>query len=285
MTAGSVSRAVRAAIFAVVCVTTAALGHALMSAQPLPWSTLVAALGTTGWAAWWLTGRERGALLVTGSTVLAQLGLHSLFSLAQACQAGTTAEVVSERLWGIRALGGAPGAGPAPESQAPAARMLHQAGLGLGTTHASPPTPMDGMPGMGGTAGMDGMPSTSAAHMGHMGHLATTTHGDMSMSQMHSMHSMHSGHGALGMFLAHALAALVCGLWMWRGEAAAFRLARSMAAVLFAPLLLVLTTLGWIGRKPSARPVAAAGHIVRLRGVLLQYAVSRRGPPRNSIRR
>ncbi|QHC26279.1 PE-PGRS family protein [Streptomyces sp. GS7] len=281
MTAGSVSRAVRAAIFAVVCVTTAALGHALMSARPLPWSTLVAALGITGWAAWWLTGRERGVLVVTGSTVVAQLGLHSLFSLAQACRAGTTAEIVSERLWSVRALGGASGGGPAPESQAPAARMLHQAGLGPGATHASPPTPMDGMPGMSGTAGMDGMPSTSAAHVDYMGHLATTMHGDMSTSQMQSMHS---GHGALGMFLAHALAALVCGLWMWRGEAAAFRLARSMAAVLFAPLLHVLTTLGWIGRKPPARPVAAAGHVVRLRGVLLQYAVSRRGPPGHAIR-
>ncbi|GGU74537.1 hypothetical protein GCM10010211_45490 [Streptomyces albospinus] len=270
----------RAAIFAVVCVTTAALGHALMSAQPLPWSTLVAALGTTAWAAWWLTGRERGALVVTGSTMVAQLGLHSLFSLAQACQAGTTAAVETERLCAVRALCGASGAGPAPESQAPTARMLHQAGLGLGTTHGSPPTPMDGMPGMSGTAGMDGMPSTSAAHMDYMGHLTTTMHGDMSTSQMQSMHS---GYGALGMFLAHALAALVCGLWMWRGEAAAFRLARSMAAVLFAPLLLVLTTLGWIGRKPPARPVAAAGHVVRLRGVLLQYAVSRRGPPRHSL--
>ncbi|MFF2809542.1 PE-PGRS family protein [Streptomyces sp. NPDC058000] len=279
MTAGSVSRAVRAAIFAVVCVTTAALGHALMSAQPLPWWALVAALGTTGWAAWWLAGRERGAFAVTGSTVVAQLGLHSLFSLAQRCQAGTTVAVAPERQGAVRLLRGASGAGPVLDVQASAARILHQGDFGPGTTHPPPPTPMDAMPGMRGLAGTVDMPATSAAHMGHMDQMATM-HGDMSMSQMHPMHA---GHGAPGMFLAHALAALACGLWMWRGEAAAFRLARSMAAVLFAPLLLVLTTLGWIGRKPSMCPVTAVGHVVRLRGVFLQYAVSRRGPPGHSI--
>ncbi|GGX42464.1 hypothetical protein GCM10010341_75540 [Streptomyces noursei] len=274
MTAGSVSRAVRAAIFAVVCVTTAALGHALMSAQPLPWWALATALGVTGSAAWWLAGRERGVFVVTGSTVVAQLGLHSLFDLAQSCRCGTPAAVAPERHWAVRLLCDATGAGPSLGSQASAARMLHQAGLGLGTAHAPPPTSMDGMPGMSGMAGMADTPATSAAHVGHM----AAMHGDMSQMQL-----MHSGHGALGMFLAHALAALVCGLWLWRGETAAFRLARSVAALLFAPLLLVLTALGWTGLKSSARPLAAAGHVVRLRGALLQYVVSRRGPPRLSV--
>ncbi|MBL1093381.1 hypothetical protein JK360_29305 [Streptomyces sp. 9-7] len=213
MTAGSVSRAVRAAIFAAVCVTTAALGHALMSAQPLPWWALVAALGTTGSAAWWLAGRERGGFAVTGSTVVAQLALHTLFGLAQSCQASDL-------------------------------------------------------------AGMPDMPAISAASMSDMGAM----HHDMSQMQM-----MHPGHGTLGMFLAHALAALLCGLWMWRGEAAAFRLARSAAAALFAPLLLVLATLGWTGLKPPARPVAGAGHVLRLHGLLLQHVLSRRGPPSRSF--
>lgn len=217
MTAGSVSRAVRAAIFAVVCVTTAALGHALMSAQPLPWWALVAALGTTGSVAWRSAGRERGGLVVTGATVVAQLGLHSLFGLAQ-----------------------------------------------------SRPS----MPGMNGMAGMADMPAGSAVPVGRMAAL----HGDTSQLPL-----MPSGHGALGMFLAHTLAAVVCGLWLWRGEAAAFRLARSVAAVLFAPLLLVLTTLDRTDLKPSARPVAAAGHVVRLSGAFLHHVLSRRGPPRLSL--
>ncbi|WP_030802099.1 hypothetical protein [Streptomyces sp. NRRL S-337] len=232
MTAGPVSRAVRAAIFAAVCVTIATLGHALMSAQPLPWWAAVAALGITGSAAWWLAGRERGGFVVTGSTVIAQLGLHSLFGLAQSCQTG----------------------------------------LDLEAAHAPPPAPSGGMPQMSGLVGIADLPATSAAHMGDM----SAMHRGMSQMQV-----MHSGHGTLGMFLAHALAALLCGLWMWRGEAAAFRLARSVAAALFAPLLLVLTALGRTGLKPTPRPVAGAGHVLHLHGVLLHYALSRRGPPRH----
>ncbi|WP_407288740.1 hypothetical protein [Streptomyces sp. BP-8] len=192
MTAGSVLRAVRAAIFAAVCVTTAALGHALMSARPLPWWVWGAAFGATGAAAWWRAGRERGAFAVIGATVLAELGLHALFGLAQAS-------------------------------------------LALRSSH-----PMD------------------------MG--------------MGRVQPLHSSHGSPGMVLAHAVAALVCGWWLWRGEKAVFRLARSVAAALFAPLLLVLTSLGRGPRLP-VRPAAGRGRLVRLRGVCLQYAVSRRGPP------
>lgn len=215
MTPGSVLRAVRTAVFAVVCVTTAALGHALMSARPLPWWALGAAFGVTGAVAWWLAGRERGAPAVIGATVVAQLGLHSLFGLAQ----------------------------------------------------ASTPTVMRGVHG--------------AAHMADMAHLSAVSSGlgpgaGMGIGQMELARS---GHGSLGMFLAHAVAALVCGVWLWRGETAACRLARSVAAVLFAPLLLVLTALVLTGRTLPARPVADGGRPVRLRGVRLQYTVSRRGPP------
>ncbi|MFB6436577.1 hypothetical protein ACFCVY_07305 [Streptomyces sp. NPDC056411] len=215
MTTGSVSRALRAAVFAVVCVTTAALGHALMSAHPLPRWALVVAWGITGPMAWWLAGRERGGLVVTGSTVMAQLGLHALLDLAQTCPGGTA-----------------------------------------------------------GMANMTDMPSHATAHLGHL----AVAHGDMSQLPL-----AHSGHGTPGMFLAHALAAVVCGLWLWRGEAAAFRLTRSAAAALFAPLLLVLTTLGWAAPKPPPRPVADSGHVVRLPGVLLHHILSRRGPPRLSV--
>ncbi|WP_128508652.1 hypothetical protein [Streptomyces inhibens] len=228
MTAGSVSRAVRAAIFAAVCVTTAALGHAFMSVQPLPWWALVAAFGAAGTMAWRLAGQERGGLVVTGSTVMAQLGLHSLFGLAQSC----------------------PG------------------------SSVSAPTPMDGTPEMSGMAGMAAVPVGSAAHLGQM----AVVHGDMS-----ELHLAHSGPGTPGMTLAHALAALMCGLWLWRGEAAAFRLARTVAAVLFAPLLLVLTTQRWAGLMPSARPVTGAGHVVRPGGVRLHHVLSRRGPPTHLV--
>lgn len=238
MTAGSVSRAARAAIFAVVCVTTAALGHAVVSAQPLPSWVLVAVLGATGSAAWWSAGRERGGFAVTGSAVVAQLALHSLFGLAQSCRTGLDLRTAA--------------------SSASSASMASRGD----------------MTGMSHLAGMAGELAASPAHVGDIGAMR----GEMSELQM-----VHSGHGTLGMFLAHVLAALVCGLWLWRGEAAAFRLARSVAAVWFAPLMLVLATLGWTGRKPAARPVAGRGHVLRLRGVFLHHVLSRRGPPHPSI--
>ncbi|MFG2533336.1 hypothetical protein [Streptomyces sp. NPDC048516] len=214
--------------------TTAALGHALMSAQPLPWWALPAALGATGSAAWWSAGRERGGFAVTGSSVVAQLTLHSLFGLAQSCRSGPDLQI------------------------APSASMA----------------PRGDMTGMSHLAGMAGKLAASTAHMGDIGAMR----GEMSELRM-----VHSGHGTLGMFLAHVLAALVCGLWMWRGEAAAFRLARSVAAVWFAPLMLVLATLDWRGLKPTARPVAACGHVPCLRGVFLHHVLSRRGPPHPSF--
>ncbi|AZM57150.1 hypothetical protein DMA15_35145 [Streptomyces sp. WAC 01529] len=86
------------------------------------------------------------------------------------------------------------------------------------------------------------------------------------------------GHSGTGMFLAHLVAALICALWLWRGEAAAFRTGRALAAALFVPLRLVLTVL--VAALPPAPPhVGALVPVPRLRGVLLQYAVSRRGPP------
>ncbi|MFE3883684.1 hypothetical protein ACFXPQ_12390 [Streptomyces lydicus] len=234
MTAGSVSRAARAAIFAVVCVTTAALGHALMSARPLPAGALAAALGATGSAAWWSAGRERGGFAVTGSTVVAQLALHSLFGLAQSCRSV----------------------------------------LGQETMHSASMAPSGDMTGMSHLAGMAGRLAASTVHRGDIGALR----GEMSELRM-----VHSGHGTIGMFLAHVLAALVCGLWLWRGEAAAFRLARSVATVWFAPLMLVLATLGRPGRRPTARGVAGGGHVLRLRGVFLHHVLSRRGPPNPSF--
>ncbi|MFI0790227.1 hypothetical protein ACH4Q6_32075 [Streptomyces lydicus] len=230
MTSGSVSRAVRAAIFAVVCVTTAALGHALMSARPLPWWVLVAALGATGSAAWWSAGRARGGFVVTGSSVLAQLALHSLFGQVQSCRAG----------------------------------------LCPGSAQASSAMPMGGMAGMSRLTDLAGVPATSAVHAGALG----APRGDLSQAQM-----LHAGHGTLGMFLAHALAASVCGVWMWRGEAAVCGLARNVAAEWCAPFLLALTALGWTGLEPTARPLLGAAHVPCLRGVFLHHVPFRRGPP------
>lgn len=75
-------RAVRAALFAVVCVTLAAVGHSSMSAHQLPALTLLGAFAVTGAAAWAAAGRRRGAPTIAGALFGLQGALHLLFSLA-----------------------------------------------------------------------------------------------------------------------------------------------------------------------------------------------------------
>lgn len=237
MTTGPFPRAVRAAAFAAVCVTTTALGHALMAAAPLPWWTVLAAFGATGPVGWWLTGRERGGSVITGTTVLAQLGLHALFDLSQ-----TGLSHPGPGTHGVDAMRGM-------------TEMVETAG-----TATMPGTVT--MPGSVTTPGAGHLDATAGA-LTHPGHLDMTP----------------SVHGSLGMLLAHTLAAILCGLWLWRGEAAAFRLARSFAAALFAPLLLVLWTPARTGRKPPARRVTTDAPALGPSGTLLHHVVSRRGPP------
>ncbi|MFE3651830.1 hypothetical protein ACFXO2_29175 [Streptomyces sp. NPDC059152] len=203
MTPGPGFRLARAAVFAAVCVVASTLGHALMSGQAVPVWVVAYAFAATTAGSWWLTGRERGALVVTGSAVAAQVVLHTAFSL-----------------W-----------------QSPTE-----------STMSAPMTAHDGMAGMSGMSGSVGMAT--------------------------------AGHSwSLGMGLAHGLAALICGLWLWRGEAAAFRLCRSLAASVFAPLRRALQSFAYVGPASPVRPGAVYGPIRRLRAWPLRYAVFRRGPP------
>ncbi|WP_432076926.1 hypothetical protein [Streptomyces wuyuanensis] len=132
MTVGWCSRTVRAAVFAAVCVLLAALGHAMMSGQPVPWWTLAGGFGATGVLGWCLAGRERGRLAVLNLVVVAQTALHSAFSLAQS----------------------AVPAGRVPHTTGPADHVHHHmtsAAMGLSHTDA-----LDGM----------SMGHTYAGHMG-----------------------------------------------------------------------------------------------------------------------
>ncbi|MFK4546425.1 hypothetical protein RKD29_006021 [Streptomyces tendae] len=84
MSAGWCLRTTRAAVFAVVCVLLAALGHVTMSDVSVPWWSLVVALVVCAGAAWCLAGRERGLFPVCFAVVAAQSALHGWFSYAQA---------------------------------------------------------------------------------------------------------------------------------------------------------------------------------------------------------
>ncbi|MFF9030967.1 hypothetical protein [Streptomyces iakyrus] len=81
MTVGWCARAIRAAVFAAVCVVLAALGHVMMSGDHVPLSTLLAGWAVTGAAGWCLAGRERGLRPVVGVAMAVQTALHSAFSL------------------------------------------------------------------------------------------------------------------------------------------------------------------------------------------------------------
>ncbi|MFI6685730.1 hypothetical protein [Streptomyces sp. NPDC050485] len=283
MTAGGYCRAIRAAMFAAVCVLLAVMGHALMSGTSVPWWALTAGALATGGTGWCLAGRERGFALVVSATVAAQVVLHSSFSLAQAVVRPALPGGASfAQQWAQYLLCGSSSADPLPEAEA--VRMVTDAGLGS-RLHSAPP-------GMGhmSMSSMSSMPSTSPTHMsaGSMARgmeaMNSTTPMDhmshMGLGHMGSMGAMGhdmAGMSSMGMLAAHLLAALLSGLWLAYGERAAFRILRALAGWFVAPLRLVLVVPAppHRPRMPSRRRRTADV----LRQLFLAHAVTSRGPP------
>ncbi|MER5397342.1 hypothetical protein [Streptomyces sp. NPDC002599] len=250
MTAGWCTRVLRAVMFAAVCVVLAALGHVMMSGSPVAWWALAGAGTGTAGAGWCLAGRERGLPFVVSVVVLAQGALHGAFSMAQSLAFAADAGTGS-------------GAGPA------------RSGRGA----------MDGMDGMS----MDAMGSMDMSSMdvmgigsmgmGSMGSLNTDagTMGSGAMTHLFPWGADAGSPSSFGMFAAHLLAALLCGLWLAHGERAAFRVLRAVAGRLAAPLRLLLAL-----PVPSYRPTLrvrrrSSGRAPRL--LLLVHAITSRGPP------
>ncbi|MFJ8938681.1 hypothetical protein ACIRL0_23645 [Streptomyces sp. NPDC102365] len=246
MTAGWGVRTVRAAVFAVVCVLLAALGHVLMSGAPVAWWTMAAGTVATGGAGWCLAGRERGLPLIVSVVVVTQGLLHWSFSLAGSM------------------------AGPAAS------------GRGTGAAHTSSTVAMDAMDATNmPVTDMGSMSSTGHMGSGHMaaehmgaGHMGGGHLGSDAMSQ--SAHTM-DGTSSLGMLAAHLLAALLCGLWLAFGERAAFRILRAVAGRLAAPLRLLLA-LPTPPHRPRLR-VRRGSSERSPRRLLLVHALTSRGPP------
>ncbi|MDT0574217.1 hypothetical protein RM704_43365 [Streptomyces sp. DSM 3412] len=141
--------------------------------------------------------------------------------------------------------------------------------------------------GVGGAGAMDGAvggaangatrrgPDMGSAHMDHTVHMGPTGHMDHVDSTGYLLDGAYAS--SSGMFAAHLLAALLCGLWLAHGERAAFALLRAVAGWLAAPL-----------RLPLALPVAAERPRPRVRRgrtdrsprrLLLVHAITSRGPP------
>ncbi|MCT4353789.1 hypothetical protein M5362_11685 [Streptomyces sp. Je 1-79] len=118
------------------------------------------------------------------------------------------------------------------------------------------------------------LPAVQAGRTGHTGHAA--------MGHDHMAHTPMPGHdmgdmSTTGMFAAHLLAALLCGLWLAHGERAAFRVLRALASRLLAPFRPA-------GRLPAPphRPRVRARReprARRLRQLLLAHVLVSRGPP------
>ncbi|MFF1677111.1 hypothetical protein ACFVYG_13860 [Streptomyces sp. NPDC058256] len=242
MTAGRCSRALRAAVFAAVCVLSAVQGHAMASGFEVPWWALVAGTAATGGTAWALAGRERGLFAVGSVTVAAQVLLHALFSLAQAVVRPEGADGASlAGRWASYLLCSPAGAGTDNHGQATATHSMSHDMADMSSMSMS---------------GMDGM--------GSMGSMA------------HAGHAM-DGMSPMGMLAAHLVTALLCGLWLAHGERAAFRILRVLAGWLVAPLRLLLR-LPTPPHRPRVR--ARRNHSVHaLRQLLLVHAITSRGPP------
>ncbi|WP_406508785.1 hypothetical protein [Streptomyces sp. NBC_00212] len=249
-------RTLRAAMFAALCVALAAVGHSSMSGHDIPLPVLLAAFVATGAVAWCAAGRQRGVAAIAGGQVAAQGALHVLFAKTQP-------------------MAGMPGTAHGSDSTA-APMPMPTMTCGARYVHLVPDPPdshaMQDMPGMAGMAGMDSM--AGAAGQAH----------DMAMDA--AAHTM-SG----GMLAAHLLAALICGIWLWRGEAAAFRLARAVGALgvlgarpLRRALALVRTCVPAPSR-PVRRPRPHHRPRPRLRGAVHSHAFIRRGPPARGVTR
>ncbi|MZE76573.1 hypothetical protein GTY57_05950, partial [Streptomyces sp. SID5475] len=64
----------------------------------------------------------------------------------------------------------------------------------------------------------------------------------------------HSEHATLAMLAVHLLAALCCAVWLWRGEAAFFRLLRCLGSLALMPLRTLLRAVRY-GTPAAPRPV------------------------------
>ncbi|MEV4923348.1 hypothetical protein [Streptomyces roseoverticillatus] len=231
-----------------------------MSGTTVPWWAVAVALCGTGSGAWFLAGRERGPLLITLATVGAQTGLHFFFALAQNVVVNTA------RAARLGLDPGMPVDRGAMTSTGGMTSMGDMAGNAMSTGMA---------PSMDMGMGMDMGLGAGMSHSMSMG--MGMDHGAMGGMAGHSM-SMHAGHGALGMWSAHVLVAVVCGMWLAGGEQAAFRLARTVRSSLFAPLLVVLGAVPAPSGPPRVRADRSRA-AQRLRQLLYAHVLSRRGPP------
>ncbi|WKD31408.1 hypothetical protein [Streptomyces xanthophaeus] len=248
-------RALRAAMFAALCVLLAATGHLLMSGVAVPWWALSVAFPGTAATAWALAGRERGLLAVTTAAVAVQAVLHAGFTLSQSL-AGAAAPTGSGQMSSVSTMS-------SMSSMSTMMRMPQPPGTGM------PGAPAHLHHAMHGTA--DAASAVTAASAATGAHGAAT--GGPLPGGLHEAVAM----SPAGMLAAHLLAAVLCGLWLAHGERAVFRVVRAVAGRLWTPLRLLLRT-----AVPAYRPPVRVRSRRRHRAprrLFLVHAITSRGPP------
>ncbi|MFD5029005.1 hypothetical protein ACFWM0_01040 [Streptomyces sp. NPDC058405] len=97
----------------------------------------------------------------------------------------------------------------------------------------------------------------------------------MALAMAYDGHSLTSG-----MAVAHMVAGLLCGWWLWRGETAVLQLGRSLALFVCAPLRLARRMLSHTGSPPPRPRIRVPRRPRRrLRHRVVAHGTSRRGPP------
>ncbi|MFJ9559325.1 hypothetical protein ACIRQQ_04680 [Streptomyces fuscichromogenes] len=127
-----------------------------------------------------------------------------------------------------------------------------------------------------------GMAPMGSAHMDMAGNMAAMNMGPMHMGAAPADPVEYLGFGtggtaSTGMFAAHLVAALLCGLWLGHGERAAFRIVRAVAGRLVAPLRLLLALPATPERPRPRLRRRRSDRAPRL--LLLVHAITSRGPP------
>ncbi|MFM9369021.1 hypothetical protein [Streptomyces sp. Da 82-17] len=262
-------RALRAVVFAAVCVALSAGGHALASCATVPlWALTVGFLAVLA-VALPLSGRPRSTPGIAASLTVGQLGLHALFGLGQ--QGAHVAQSSADSALIARAARLVCGAGAAAISPAEARRILD-------------------------TAGID--PDTAvAAHQHGQAAAASAAQGIGSGADLSTGTGLGTGMGLapdVPMLLGHLLAGLAAGWLLRRGDLALLRLfelsayaahgieesalVRPLRAALALALLLRAGLRTLLGRVPCASR-AAPWTVWQPRTAVLDDTVIRRGPP------
>ncbi|MEW9520535.1 hypothetical protein [Streptomyces tubercidicus] len=88
-------------------------------------------------------------------------------------------------------------------------------------------------------------------------------------------------HGtSAGMVLAHLVAGLLCGLWLWRGDVAVVRLGQALMLFVWAPVRLAgLLVTALVPQGPPSVVPRRYVEPARFGCALIYHVASRRGPP------